>query len=57
MEILRNLDHPNIVKIHDIFQEKKHFYIVSEFCEGGELFDYLIEHEKISEFNTALVIK
>ena len=35
--ILQNLNHPNIVKYEDIKKTKKHFYIVMEFCNGGEL--------------------
>ena len=35
--ILQNLNHPNIVKYIDIKKTKKHFYIVMEYCNGGEL--------------------
>ncbi len=30
--LLRNLDHPNIVKFYDSFIEE-HFYLVTEYCE------------------------
>ena len=35
--ILQTLNHPNIVKFEDVKKTKKHFYIVMEFCNGGEL--------------------
>ena len=35
--ILQNLKHPNIVKFEDVKKTKKHFYIVMEYCNGGEL--------------------
>jgi len=35
--ILQNLNHPNIVKFEDVKKTKKHFYIVMEYCNGGEL--------------------
>ena len=35
--ILQHLKHPNIVKFDDVKKTKKHFYIVMEFCNGGEL--------------------
>ena len=35
--ILQNLKHPNIVKYDDVKKTKKHFYIVMEYCNGGEL--------------------
>ena len=34
--ILHNLQHPNIVKFVDIKKTKKHYYIVMEYCNGGE---------------------
>lgn len=36
-EILKTLDHPNIVKVLEIFADFKYYYIVTEYCEGGEL--------------------
>ena len=36
--ILRTLDHPNIVKYHDFYETTKNFFIITEFCAGGELF-------------------
>jgi len=38
---LKKLDHPNILKIFESYECPKYFYIVSELCEGGELFDEL----------------
>jgi len=35
--ILKTLDHPNIVKFVDVKKTKKHYYIIMEFCNGGEL--------------------
>jgi len=39
INVLRNLDHPNIVKIYEYYEDDKRFYIVTEICSGGELFD------------------
>ena len=35
--ILQHLKHPNIVKFEDVKKTKKHFYIIMEYCNGGEL--------------------
>jgi serine/threonine protein kinase len=45
--ILRLLDHPNIVKLHDVVEDVKTgtFYLVLELAGGGELFDYVSLHE------------
>ncbi|CAD8074409.1 unnamed protein product [Paramecium primaurelia] len=37
--ILMDIDHPNIVKLYEIFSDKYSYYLVSEYCEGGELFE------------------
>jgi calcium-dependent protein kinase len=39
IEILRCLDHPNIVKAHEVFIRKnKEIYLVLEYCSGGDLY-------------------
>ena len=35
--ILYSLDHPNILKLKEVKKTKKHFYIVTDYCNGGEL--------------------
>ena len=35
--VLQYLKHPNIVRFEEVKKTKKHFYIVMEFCNGGEL--------------------
>ena len=45
VEILKKMDHPNILKIYEFYNETRYFYIVSELCTGGELFDKLVEEK------------
>jgi len=35
IEILKNLDHPNILRIFEVFNDEKRYYIVTEICTGG----------------------
>lgn len=42
-------DHPNIVKIFEVIDSPSFFYIISEYLEGGELFQRLTESEHINE--------
>lgn len=35
---LKNLDHPNILTIYEVFEDEKRIYIVTELCTGGDLF-------------------
>mmetsp|Transcript_17482 Transcript_17482/g.29295 ORF Transcript_17482/g.29295 Transcript_17482/m.29295 type:complete len:685 (-) Transcript_17482:255-2309(-) len=39
--ILKSLDHPNIIKLQDVFFGKRSVYIVTDLCHGGELFELL----------------
>lgn len=32
MHILKNLDHPNIVKLYELFEDELHYYLITEFC-------------------------
>lgn len=43
VEILKSLDHPNIIRVFEYFQDSRNFYIVTELCTGGELFERIIK--------------
>ncbi|CAG9325040.1 unnamed protein product [Blepharisma stoltei] len=49
VEILRELDHPNIMKIYEVIESAKSYFIISEFLSGGELFDKIIETQGFNE--------
>jgi len=49
VENLKKLDHPNILKVYEFYQDKDFLYIVTELCIGGELFDRIIESRSFSE--------
>ena len=44
INILINTDHPNIIKIYEIFESQRSLYLVMEECKGGEIFDRIIDH-------------
>lgn len=37
--IRSGINHPNIAKLHEVYESPSHFYLVSELFEGGDLFD------------------
>lgn len=45
IKILTKLDHPNICKYHETYESPKHFYLVMEYCGGGDLFDKITSKE------------
>jgi len=57
VEILSQIDHPNIVKLHEIYDEKNRFSMVMELMTGGELFDRIVEKEHYSEKEAADTIR
>lgn len=40
---MSQLDHPNICRLHEVYEDDKHIYLIQELGEGGELFDVLEE--------------
>jgi serine/threonine protein kinase len=45
VRILKQLEHPNIIKIYDVLEDDDHVYIVFEHAFKGDLFDVFIEHD------------
>jgi serine/threonine protein kinase len=41
-QILKSLNHPNIVKVYDLFEDSATYYICMELITGGELFDRVV---------------
>lgn len=37
--MLKTLDHPNIVKVFEFFEDEEKYYIISEYIQGRDLFD------------------
>ena len=49
INILKSLDHPNIIKVYEFFKTEKYIYIIEELCTGGELFDKIVDVKHFSE--------
>lgn len=50
IRILRAVgQHPNVVSLLDTFEDEFDFYLVMEYCSGGDVFSYIVESGKFSE--------
>ena len=49
INMLKILKHPNVIKIHKICENANYLYIIMEFCEKGELFDYIVKSQYLNE--------
>ena len=47
--ILKEIKHPNIIRLYDVFQEKEFYYLVTEKMMGGELFDRIVQKSYYNE--------
>ncbi len=57
INILKTLDHPNIIKVFEYYNTKKKLYIINELCSGGELFDKIQKEKYFTENVAAHIMK
>lgn len=56
IQLLTSLDHPNIVKFYESYQDEHYLHIIMEHCSGGELFDKILKFKNFSEKDVAQII-
>ena len=44
VNLMIKLDHPNIIKLYEYYENDKNIYLIMELCTGGELFDRIVEN-------------
>ena len=47
--ILKIVRHNNIIKLYEVMETPQKIYLVMEYCDGGELFDYIVSKQHLSE--------
>uniref|UniRef100_G1MXX9 Death-associated protein kinase 2 n=1 Tax=Meleagris gallopavo TaxID=9103 RepID=G1MXX9_MELGA len=57
VDILQQTLHANIIKLHDIYENKTDVVLILELVSGGELFDFLAQKESLSEEEATRFIK
>jgi len=56
-EIMKKVNHPNVITLHGIFEEQQNLYLVLQYAPGGVLFDQLIKRESFSELDASKIIR
>ena len=61
IEIMRQVDHPHIIRLYDVFEDDKNIFLVTELCTGGELYDRVVDktmsNEHFSEYDAARITR
>jgi len=55
--IMKMMDHPNIIKLYESFEDHRNIYLVMELSNGGELFDKIIESGHFNEVQAAILMQ
>ena len=53
-EIIRKFNHINVVYVFQILEDSQNFYIIMEYCKHGELFDYIVKNERLTEEESSI---
>ena len=56
IEILKTVDHPNIIKLYDCYHDQNYYYMVEEYCSAGDLYDYIRQQKYFSEKKAANIM-
>ena len=57
IDILKNLNHPNILNLYEVYENESSIYLVTELCDGRDLFEELSSREMFNEAEAAHVTK
>ena len=53
LDILQNIKHINIINTKQILNDSENIYIIMEYCENGELFNHIVEKQRLNENESA----
>ena len=56
IELLKDLDHPNICRVIEMFEDHKRLYFVNEYLSGGELFEAISKKGSFNEQEAASIV-
>lgn len=57
MDILKNLDHPNIIKLYETWETSRICFLITELCSGGELFYHITKSKFLTEAQASKIMR
>ena len=57
VKLLKTLDHPSILKLHEFYEDSCNYFLVMEYIKGGDLYSMIEKTKKISEAKAAIIMK
>eukprot|EP01084_Bolivina_argentea_P273943 466773_1 len=57
IEVMRSLDHDNIVQLHEVYEDRNYIYLVMDYLSGGELFKHITDNDSLNENEAAKITK
>lgn len=57
INILKKLRHKNIIQIYEVMESSRNLYIVMEYCEEKELFDYIVSKKRLDELEACRIFQ
>ncbi|XP_026160313.1 maternal embryonic leucine zipper kinase [Mastacembelus armatus] len=57
IEAMKNLSHQHVCRLYQVIETSTHIFMVLEYCPGGELFDYIVAKDRLSEEETRVFFR
>ncbi|XP_019770898.2 maternal embryonic leucine zipper kinase-like [Dendroctonus ponderosae] len=57
LQALKHLKHDNICQLYQVIETESQFFIIMEYCSGGELFDHIVEKNRLSESESRMFFR
>ncbi|KAJ1512887.1 Serine/threonine-protein kinase brsk1 [Coelomomyces lativittatus] len=57
ISIMKLMKHPNVMSLYETFETETEFYLVLEYVEGGELFEFLVQRGRLDEFEACQIFQ
>lgn len=57
IRIIQQLHHHGVVQLYDLIKDNQFYYIIMELCRGGDLFQYIVENQHLSELEAKYCLK